>query len=150
MRRKEFYSEYTIRQYDINKLKEVIKVFLEMIESFQSIIDEDSYYIKITSSYEIKVGGIQKPTSSKVEHFVINKYDTIDKQKQLLLKYKNALNRLNEMERTVFINTFIYETSTEELCDKLITYKDKIVLARKSGIVRFCQILGLDKFTNLI
>lgn len=150
MQKKEFLSNYMLKQYDTAKLKRIIKIFLEMTDNFQMVIDDDSYYIRITSSYEIKTGGNKKPTSSKVEHFIINKYDSINKMQQLLLKYKVAFNSLNEMERIVFINTFIKPNSNEDLCERLITYKDKIVLARKSGIVKFSIILGLTKFTNII
>lgn len=150
MQKREFLSSYMLKQYDTAKLKKIIKLFLEMTDNFQMVIDEDSYYIRITSSYEMKIGGNKKPISSKVEHFIINKYDSINKMQQLLLKYKIAFNSLNEMERVVFINTFIKQNSNEELCERLITYKDKIVLARKSGIVKFSIRLGLTKFTDLV
>src|SRR5574344_829313 len=148
MQKREFLSSYMLKQYDTAKLKKIIKLFLEMTDNFQMVIDEDSYYIRITSSYEMKIVGNKKPISSKVEHFIINKYDSINKMQQLLLKYKIAFNSLNEMERVVFINTFIKQNSNEELCERLITYKDKIVLARKSGIVKFSIRLGLTKFTD--
>ena len=148
MHKNQFLSNYIIKQFDVNKFKKMIKIFLSIVDNFQHTIDKDEFYIKYTANYEIKVGGSQKPTSSKVESFVIKKYDTEEKKEQLLLKYKNAFNCLNEMERKIFVATFLENKTNLDLCDELVTYDQKINYIRKSAIVRFCLKLGFERFVD--
>jgi len=145
----QYLSNFIVNQFNVKKFQKMIKAFLNLVENFQVLIDADDYYIKITPTYEIKVGGSKKPTSSKIESFVFNQYNTIEKQKELLLKFKNALNSLNEIERKVFVSIFINNLTTADLCEDLIIYPDKLNVIKKSAIVKFCLKLGFDKFMDI-
>lgn len=148
MHQNQFLSDYIIKQFDVKKFKKMIVAFLSIVDNFQHIIDKDEYYIKYTANYEVRVGGSKKPASSKVESFIIKKYDTEDKKEQLLLKYKNAFNCLNPIERKVFVATFLENKTNLDLCDELVTYDQKINSIRKSAIVRFCLKLGFERFVD--
>lgn len=148
MHQNQFLSDYIIKQFDVKKFKKMIIAFLSIVDNFQHIIDKDEYYIKYTANYEVRVGGSKKPTSSKVESFIIKKYDTEDKKEQLLLKYKNAFNCLNPIERKVFVATFLENKTNLDLCDELVTYDQKVNSIRKSAIVRFCLKLGFERFVD--
>lgn len=148
MHQNQFLSDYIIKQFDVKKFKKMIIAFLSIVDNFQHIIDKDEYYIKYTANYEVRVGGSKKPVSSKVESFIIKKYDTEDKKEQLLLKYKNAFNCLNPIERKVFVATFLENKTNLDLCDELVTYDQKINSIRKSAIVRFCLKLGFERFVD--
>ena len=50
------------------------------------MLSDETYNIKITPTYEMKITGYSsvRNVSSKVESFVIHKYDTEDKLKELV------------------------------------------------------------------
>lgn len=148
MQQKHYLSNFIIKQFDVVKFKKMIKVFLSLVENFQIVLDEEEYYIKLTPSYEIRVGGASKPTHSKVESFVIKQYDTAEKKQQLILKYKLAFNCLNDLERKVFYAVFLEHKTTIDICEDLIVYPDKLNYVKKSAIVRFALKLGFDKFID--
>ena len=148
MHQNQYLSKFIIKQFDVNKFKKMIKVFLSLVDNFQMVLDLEDYYIKMTSNYEIRVGGSSRPTHSKVESFVVKKYDTIEKKQQLLLKYKLAFNCLNELERKVFYAVFVENKTTIDICEDLIVYPDKLNIIKKSAIVRFALKLGFDKFID--
>ena len=148
MYKNQFLSNYIIRQFDIKKFRKMIVAFLSIVDNFQHIIDKEDYYIKYTSNYEIRLGGNKKPTNSKIESFIVKKYDTEEKKEQLLLKYKIAFNCLNDVERKVFIATFLDNKTNLDLCDEFVTYSQKINSIRKSAIVRFCLKLGFERFVD--
>ena len=52
-------SNYITEQYDVDKLEEVIKVFMDLIETAMLKLANDDYYIKITPSYEMRFAGNQ-------------------------------------------------------------------------------------------
>ena len=57
-------------------IKHIIAAFFPNVcASCKTIIDKDEYYIKYTTNYEIRVGGNRKPSNSKVESFIIKKYE---------------------------------------------------------------------------
>ena len=68
MRKKnnDYMVDYIVNQFPIDKYVEMIFAFLSLIESFEKIIDNEDYYIRITPKYELKIGSYQIPTSSKV------------------------------------------------------------------------------------
>ena len=148
MYKNQFLSNYIIRQFDIKKFRKMIVAFLSIVDNFQHIIDKEDYYIKYTSNYEIRLGGNKKPTNSKIESFIVKKYDTEEKKEQLLLKYKIAFNCLNDIERKVFIATFLDNKTNLDLCDELITYNKKISNIKNSAIVKFCLKLGFERFVD--
>ncbi len=143
-----YLADFITRQYDLKKFEKMIKAFLNLVDNFQLMVNTEEYSLKLTASYEIRCGGNKKPTSSKIESFYHNKYDTIEKKEQLLLKYRDAFNSLNEVERKVFMATFVNPLSNQELCSKLLVYEKKLTIIRKSAIVRFCLRLGFDRFVD--
>lgn len=148
MHQNHYLSKFVIKQFDLNKFKKMIKALISLVDNFQMVLDMEDYYIKMTSNYEIKVGGTSKPTNSKIESFVVKKYDTEEKREQLILKYKVAFNSLNEMERKVFYAVFIENKTTIDICEDLIVYPDKLSTIKKSAIVRFALKLGFEKFVD--
>lgn len=143
-----YLTNFIIEQFNVKKFKEMIKIFLNLVNNFQSFLESEEYTIRLTSNYEIRVGGNLKPTTSTVETFLYSKYDTNEKKEQLLLKYKSAFNSLNEMERKIFIETFINNATTTEICDKFYIYPNKISFIKKSAIVKFSLRLGFDHFVD--
>ena len=85
-------SDFITSQYNIRKLEEVTKAFLELIDTVILILADDSYNIKITPSYELKITGYSnvRNVSSKVESFIIHKYDSEEKLKDLVFKYSKS------------------------------------------------------------
>ncbi len=142
-------SNFITKQYDISKLKKMIDLFLQLVESFQIMLNDKSYYIKYSSNYEIRVGGSRQPTSSKIESFFIKEYNDTYKKEQLLLKYKCAVNTLSDIERQVFIETFVNKKHISNIRDELFSYNDKVILIKKSAIVKVSLSLGLDRFMDL-
>ena len=137
--------DYIVNQFPIDKYVEMIFAFLSLIESFEKIIDNEDYYIRITPKYELKIGSYQIPTSSKVESFIISKYDNEDKMKECISKYLYAYKTLNEMEKKVFIKYFLENKSDYEIIIELDTYSNLLNRIKKSAVVRFSLILGFDK-----
>ena len=82
-------SDFITGQFNIRKLEEITKAFLELIDTVILMLSDETYNIKITPTYEMKITGYSsvRNVSSKVESFVIHKYDTEDKLKELVYKY---------------------------------------------------------------
>ena len=74
-------SDFITGQFNIRKLEEITKAFLELIDTVILMLSDETYNIKITPTYEMKITGYSsvRNVSSKVESFVIHKYDTEDK-----------------------------------------------------------------------
>ena len=87
-------SDFITGQFNIRKLEEITKAFLELIDTVILMLSDETYNIKITPTYEMKITGYSsvRNVSSKVESFVIHKYDTEDKLKELVYKYSKAYN----------------------------------------------------------
>lgn len=148
MTQSKYQTNFIIQQFNIHKFKKMIEVFLNLINNFQTYLASEEYTIKLTSNYEMRVGGNLKPTTSTVETFLYSKYDTDEKKQQLLLKYKVAFNSLNEMERKIFTETFINNATNDEMADKFYICLNKVTFIKKSAIVKFSLRLGFDHFVN--
>ena len=107
--REKILSNFITNQYDIKKLEEVTKIFLELIDAVILILADESYNIKITPSYELKITGYtsSRNVTSKVESFIIKKYDSEEKLKDLVYKYSKSFNGMTKLERELFTKIFI-------------------------------------------
>ena len=151
MKKNELLSKFIVSQYDVKKLEEIIKVFLELIETAQLILDDEGYSIKITPNYEMKIAGLgnTKPTSSKLEAFVIHKYDSLSKLQDLLLKYPKAFNMLSEKEKLIFKKLYIDAEKKSVIQEELMMYQYQFDAIKKSMVVKFSIVLGLDKYIDI-
>lgn len=145
-------SDFITSQYNIRKLEEVTKAFLELIDTVILILADDSYNIKITPSYELRITGYSnvRNVSSKVESFIIHKYDSEEKLKDLVFKYSKSFNSMTKLERELFTKLFINKEKKTYIMQDMGLYQYQFDPIKKSAIVKFCLVLGLDKYTNII
>lgn len=144
-------SNFITNQYNIGKLEEVIRAFLNLTETAIIILSNEDYNIKITSSYEMKLSSRTKfSTTSRVESFLISKYDSDDKLKELLYKYSKAFNTMTKSERELFSKYFIKEEKKSIVMRDMGIYQYQFDPIKKSAVVKFCLVLGLDKYTEVI
>ena len=145
-------SDFITSQYNIRKLEEVTKAFLELIDTVILILADDSYNIKITPSYELKITGYSnvRNVSSKVESFIINKYDSEEKLKDLVFKYSKSFNSMTKLERELFTKLFINKETKTYIMQDMRLYQYQFDPIKKSAVVKFCLVLGLDKYINAI
>lgn len=144
-------SDFITNQYDIGKLEEVTKAFLDLIDTAVLILANEDYDIKITPSYEMKIMGCKNIiVSSKVESFVIHKYDSDDKLKDLLFKYSQSFNKMSQLERELFTRLFINGEKKSNVMFDMNLYQYQFDPIRKSSVIKFCLVLGLDKYIDVI
>lgn len=145
-------SDFITSQYNIRKLEEVTKAFLELIDTVILILADDSYNIKITPSYELKITGYSnvRNVSSKVESFIIHKYDSEEKLKDLVFKYSKSFNSMTKLERELFTKLFINKEKKTYIMQDMRLYQYQFDPIKKSAVVKFCLVLGLDKYINAI
>lgn len=144
-------SEFITNQYNIGKLENVIKIFLNLTDTAILILANEDYSIKITPSYEMKLtGNPQVSVSSRIESFLIGKYNTDDKLKELLYKYLKSFNNMTKIEREVFTKIFIKQEKKSSVMLDLHLYQYQFDPIKKSAVVKFCLVLGLDKYTEVI
>ncbi len=144
-------SNYITEQYDVDKLEEVIKVFMDLIETAMLKLANDDYYIKITPSYEMRFAGNQLIfKTSKIDSFLVDRYDTDEKLQELLFKCSKSFNNMTKQEREFFTRKFIKQERKFNLINDMSLHQYQYDQLRKSSIVKFCLVLGLDKFVNVI
>lgn len=143
-------SDFITGQFNIRKLEEITKAFLELIDTVILMLSDETYNIKITPTYEMKITGYSsvRNVSSKVESFVIHKYDTEDKLKELVYKYSKAYNTMIKIERELFTKIFINKEKKTYIMEDLGLYQYQFDPIKKSAIVKFCLVLGLDKYVD--
>jgi ArpU family phage transcriptional regulator len=112
------------------------------------MLNDKDYYIRITPTYELRTSSGKLPTNSKIESFVIKKYDNKVKMEDCVLQYPMAFNELNEEERQVFLKTFVERKKDIEIIEELRIHSVKLNTIRKSAIVRFSIKLGFDKYVK--
>ena len=132
-------SDFITSQYNIRKLEEVTKAFLELIDTVILILADDSYNIKITPSYELKITGYSnvRNVSSKVESFVIHKYDSEEKLKDLVFKYSKSFNSMTKLERELFTKLFINKEKKLTLCKIWDYISINLILLKKVLLLNF-------------
>ena len=150
MRSEKILSDFIVKQFDVKKLEEMVKAFLELVETASLILDDKDYYIRITPTYEVEIAGKSscRNVSSKIETFMIYEYDTKDKLRDLIAKYPNAVKMLSKQERELFIRCFINKEKKTFIQDSMILHQYQYDRLKKSMIVKFCVFLGLDKYVN--
>ena len=147
-RSSEFMTDYVTNQFPIVKFKEMIFAYLNIVELFQVMLNDKDYYIRITPTYELRTSSGKLPTNSKIESFVIKKYDNKVKMEDCVLQYPMAFFELNEEERQVFLKTFVERKKDIEIIEELRIHSVKLNTIRKSAIVRFSIKLGFDKYVK--
>lgn len=150
MKSEKILSNFIFKQFDIKKLEEILKAFLELVETATLMLDEKDYYIKITPTYEIEIAGKSsvRNVSSKIETFMIYEYDTKDKLRELISKYPNAVKMLSDKERELFIRCFVNKEKKVSIQDSMFLYPYQYDRLKKSTIIKFCIFLGLDKYVK--
>ena len=145
-------SDFITSQYNIRKLEEVTKTFLKLIDTVILILADDNYNIKITPSYELRITGYSnvRNVTSKVESFVIHKYDSEEKLKDLVFKYSKSFNNMSKTERELFTKIFINKEKKTYVMEEMGLYQYQFDPIKKSAVVKFCLVLGLDKYVNAI
>lgn len=144
----EYLNNFVTSQFPIEKFREMIIAYLNIIESFQLILDDKNYNINITQRYEMRLSSTRRPSHSKLESFIINKYDNKEKMEDCILKYPIAFNNLSDMERKVFTESILNNKKDLEVIEELGIYSNLLNLIKKSAIVKFSLSLGFDKFVN--
>ncbi len=144
-------SDFITNQYDIGKLETVIKMFLNLIDAAILILTNEDYNIKITPSYEMKLSSNQfLSASSRIESFLMSKYNTDDKLKELLYKYSRSFNNMTKIEREVFTRIFIKKEKKTNVMLDMHLYQYQFDPIKKSAVVKFSLVLGLDKYAELM
>lgn len=142
-------SDFIVKQFDVKKLEEIIKTFLELIETASLILDDKDYYIQITPTYGVELSGkANHNISSKIETFMIYEYDSKDKLRELIAKYPKAVRSLSNEEKELFVRCFINKEKKTFIQDSMVLHQYQYDRIKKSMIVKFCLILGLDKYVN--
>lgn len=144
-------SDFIINQYDIVKLEELTEAFISLVETALIKLTDDDYDIRITQSYEMKIiGNPIVSFSSKIESFLISKYDKDDKLKELLYKYSKSFNNMTISERELFTKVYIKNEKKTNVMMDMGLYQYQFDSIRKSAVVKFCLVLGLDNYTEVI
>lgn len=149
VRTNEYLSEFITNQFDIAKFRLLINTYLEIIYTFDAMLNDEYYKIKFTSDGDIKIGGNKRPNNKQMESMLLRDFTTKEKMQEVLLQYKLAFNHLNDLEREIFKLTFIEKAKDLDVCDELCIYQKKLIQVRNSAMVRFCLYLGLDRFIDL-
>lgn len=144
-------SDFIINQYDIEKMEELTIAFINLVETALIKLTDDDYDIKITPSYEMKViGNPIISSSSKIESFLISKYDNDDKLKELLYKYSKSFNNMTITEREIITKVYIKDEKKTNVMLDMNLHQYQFDSIRKSAIVKFCLVLGIDKYVEVI
>lgn len=147
VKRSPYLSEEVSKQYPIEKFKGLIINVIDIVENFIiELGDENKYNSSSTARYEECIGSHQFSTSSKIESMLIRLYDQEPKKREFIDKYFKALESLNNMEKKIFISTFIRYSIVEEICEENQMSSKTVNRIKKSAIIRFSLKLGLDKF----
>lgn len=136
-------TESVINQFDYNEIKNNIITFISAINLLTFRLSSLERP-KITANYEIRYSCYVPTVSSKLENFVLAKICLEEEIKVFISKYVDAINSLNEIERKIFIKTYI-----NDIKDDIICYEEKITLTKllhikKSASIKFSTILNLD------
>ena len=144
-------SNFITEQYNIGKLEELIIAFFQLIDTVELKLADEDYYIKITQKYEMRFTGSPIViNSSKVESFLIEKYDTEEKLKELLFKCSKSFNCMSKQEREFFSKIYIKLEKKSTVIDEMSLHQYQYEQLKRSAIVKFCLVLGLDKFVEVI
>lgn len=137
-----------IKQFDYLSIRKKINLFISAIDILCFRL-KNMEKPKITPSYEIKYSSCLPVNSSKIESFVINKLYLEEDINMLLSKYILAVNSLNDLEREVFIKTYIYNVKEDILAFELKYSEPKILQIKKSASIKFSISTDLENLKLL-
>ncbi len=145
-------NKYVVDQYDMRKIEEVVRIFIDLVSTSQMILANKDYYIRITPSYEMRTNSYNSimNCSSKIESFLINDYNTKEKQQEIIDKCVYAFNQLTIMEREFFKRYYYDGETREDIQKEMLLYNNVYNDIRKSCTLKFALILGLNNFVNVI
>lgn len=149
MNRNVLLTEHFINQFNVSVLENIVNTFLILVIEFEQLVSDEDYQIKFTSSNQIKVGGTKKPNNSIIESLLFTEYDNRYKQEEVLLKFRDGFNSLNEEERNVFKLIYIDKICFKDATKMLCSYGQRTRLVRNSSLIKFCIKTGLIKFEYL-
>ena len=123
-----YLNDFVTNQFPLEKFKEMIIAYLNIVESFQLILGDKDYNINITQRYEMRLSSTRKPSNSKIESFIINKYDNKEKMEDCILKYPIAFNNLNDSSNNLEdeLIKYIIELRKNARSEKNFELSDKI------------------------
>ncbi len=152
MRKKLGYlSDYVTSQYPIEKLKKLISISIDIVQTFLISLEEEfDYSPSSIALFEEKYGSSVRNNKSKVESIFIKKMKTEEQMRDFLTSYYRAYMFLSNEEKQIFNATFIDNLTDIEIIIKYDTYTNRIQAVRRSAIVKFCVRSGLDKFVDII
>lgn len=140
-------SDSIINQFDYGVIKKNIGDFISVI-NLLTLKLKTIERPKITPSYEIKYNCFVPTTSSKIENFVIKKIILEEEIKDIISKYTMAVNSLNDLERKVFIKSYICEQKDDIMCFEVGVNATKLLQIKKSASIKFSTILDLDNLLS--
>lgn len=147
----DYLKKYIVDQFDYVSYKKLVEIFINLIETLQITIGDFETGISITPSYEMNYSGYSsKIPNSKIESFIIKDYNTECKAKICIKKFTVAFNRLNELEKKVFYNTFIDKNKDEIIISELNLCSKDLNKIRKSAVIKFSLYLGFDKIIKQV
>lgn len=148
-RRNEYLSEFVTNQYPLEIFKEMIFIILDMVEMFNEELSDITQNQRLTQSYETHSNSPCGSFNSQIETIVIGQYDTWQKKQEFINRYNNVLSSLLPLEYDVFQCIYINGFDNLVAMEELSLYSNQLNKIKKSATVRFCQRLGLEKFTSI-
>ena len=145
-------EQYVINQYNMKKIEDVVRIFIDLVSTSQMILANKDYYIKITPSYEMKLSGYCSVinSGSKIESFLISDYNSKEKQLEVIEKCVFAYNQLSSVEREFFKRYYYDNQQRDDIQRDMLLYNIAYDHLKKSSTLKFALILGLNKFVNVI
>ena len=141
-------DERVTNQFPLKIFSDMIVACLDLIETFQMMLNDNNYYISYDSHYGIKIHTDHRPKFSKIESFMIDKYDKKEFKEDFILKYYDAYKKLTIIEKQVFKETFVDRNKDLTIIQKLNLNSYSLNKIRKSAIVKFALTLGFDKLKS--
>lgn len=151
LKNNDYLKKYIVDQFDYVSYKRLVEIFINLIETLQITIGDYETGISITPSYELNYSGYSsKLPNSKIESFIIRDYNTEVKAKACIKKFTIAFNKLNDLEKKIFYNTFIDKIKDELIISDFHICSKDLNKIRKSAVIKFSLYLGFDKIINQV
>lgn len=148
MRRRTYRTDLTTGNFDVKKLHEMICAFLELVDDFVLMIDDENYQYRFNEDNELIIGINRQPKrSSPVESLIFSDYaDNLKKMKGLVDNYSVAFSCLNEEEKFIFKAVYHERlTDTQIVISHPDFYDKKIKRILDEAIIKFALKSGLYK-----
>ena len=145
LKNNDYLKQYIVEQFDYISYKKLVEIFINLIETLQITIGDYETGISITPNYELNYSSYSgKLPNSKIESFIIRDYNNECKAKACIKKFTIAFNKLNDMEKKIFYNTFIDKSKDEFIISKFNLCSKELNKIRKSAVIKFSLYLGFD------